>query len=112
MIRDVVTVGKALSDPHRIRALAAVSEAGDLCVCQIRELLGLANATVSTHMKILEEAGLVVRTKKGRWVHYAVPPPGKGSRDNVVAAVLDGLEGDKQVADDLRRLPSLRNCDS
>lgn len=60
---------KALSDASRLRALCAL-RAGELCVCQIVELLGLAPSTVSKHMSILANAGLVESTKKGRWVYY------------------------------------------
>ena len=60
---------KALSDPSRVRALYALQN-HELCVCQIIELLGLAPSTVSKHMSILTNAGLVKSTKKGRWVYF------------------------------------------
>jgi DNA-binding transcriptional ArsR family regulator len=65
----VTKMFKALSDASRLRALCAL-RAGELCVCQIVELLGLAPSTVSKHMSILANAGLVESTKKGRWVYY------------------------------------------
>lgn len=60
---------KALGDETRIRAVLALRD-HELCVCQIVELLELAPSTVSKHLQILKEAGLVESRKKGRWVYY------------------------------------------
>jgi len=69
VLQRIVAVFKALGDEHRLRALLALEER-ELCVCQIVELLGLAPSTVSKHMSILKQAGLVDGAKRGRWVHY------------------------------------------
>lgn len=60
---------KALSDPGRVKALKLL-EGGELCVCRIQEALGLAQPTVSRHLRLLVEAGLVQSRKKGAWVYY------------------------------------------
>lgn len=62
---------KALADPNRLRAFAAVQE-HELCVCQIVELLKLAPSTVSKHMSLLHDAGLVQSSKRGKWVYYSM----------------------------------------
>lgn len=62
---------KALGDETRIRAVLALRD-NELCVCQIVELLELAPSTVSKHLQILKEAGLVESRKKGRWVYYSL----------------------------------------
>ena len=64
----LLTIGKALGDATRLRALAALA-AGELCLCQIVDLFRLAPSTLSRHMQVLGEAGLVERRKQGRW-HY------------------------------------------
>ena len=69
MMRKVVEIAKALSDENRVRALMLL-DAGELCVCQIIEMLGLAPSTVSKHMSILKHADLVAGRKQGRWIHY------------------------------------------
>jgi ArsR family transcriptional regulator, arsenate/arsenite/antimonite-responsive transcriptional repressor len=66
---DFIAITKALSDPNRVRALMALRD-GELCVCQIIELLGLAPSTVSKHMSILKQAGLVENRKEERWMYY------------------------------------------
>ena len=65
-MREILSITKALSDESRLRALIAVKD-GELCLCQIIQVLGLAPATVSKHMDTLERAGLVERRRQGRW---------------------------------------------
>ena len=67
-IGDVVGIGKALGDSTRVRTLLALA-GGELCLCQIVSLFGSAPSTLSRHMNVLVDAGLVERRKKGRW-HY------------------------------------------
>ena len=71
-MRDVLTIAKALADQNRLRVLYALRK-GELCVCQITELLGLAQSTVSKHMAILHQARLVENRKDGRWIYYRLP---------------------------------------
>lgn len=66
----IASIFKALADSSRVRALAALNDQ-PLCACQVVELLGLAPSTVSKHMSVLVQAGLVATTKKGRWVYYS-----------------------------------------
>ena len=74
----LVNVLKALSDAGRIRIVMALAAAGELCVCQVVELLGLAPSTVSKHLSILKQAGLIKSRKKGRWVYYSFTDSGEG----------------------------------
>ncbi len=67
-----IAITKALSDTNRVRALIAL-RSGELCVCQIIELLGLAPSTVSKHMTVLKQAGLVKNRKEERWMYYRLP---------------------------------------
>ena len=66
----ILSIAKALSDGNRMRTVVALMEYDELCVCQIIEMLGLAPATVSRHMSVLQNAHLVESRKDGRWVHY------------------------------------------
>jgi ArsR family transcriptional regulator len=68
-MRDFLAVTKALGDETRVRALMALRDR-ELCLCQIIDLLGLAPSTVSKHMTLLQQAGLVERRKEGRWHFY------------------------------------------
>jgi len=71
-MKDILTLTKALADENRIRAVMMLRH-GELCVCQIIEMLGLAPSTVSKHMSILRQAHLVDGHKDGRWMYYCLP---------------------------------------
>ncbi len=64
-----MTITKALADPGRVRILLALRK-GELCVCQITELFGFAPSTISKHLSILHQAGLILSRKSERWVYY------------------------------------------
>lgn len=64
----------ALADPVRLRLLSLVSDAGEICSCDLREPLGKSQPTISHHTKALSEAGLIVGEKRGRWVWWSVVP--------------------------------------
>ena len=65
---------KALADPVRLRlvSLIASSPTGEACVCDLNDAFDLSQPTISHHLKVLHEAGLLDRTKRGVWVYYAV----------------------------------------
>ena len=63
-MREFMSITKALADPNRVRILLALRR-GELCVCQITELFGLAPSTVSKHLSILHHAGLIQSRKIG-----------------------------------------------
>jgi ArsR family transcriptional regulator len=68
-MRHLVKIFKALGDTNRIRVLKML-EVRPLCVCEIREVLGLANSTVSKHLSILRDAEFILDMKDGKWVEY------------------------------------------
>jgi ArsR family transcriptional regulator len=65
---------KALADEHRLRILATISRAGEVCVCDLTDALPLLQPTVSHHLKVLRDAGLVVAERRGTWVYYRLHP--------------------------------------
>ncbi len=67
---------KAMGDPTRLRllSLVAASADGEACVCDLNAPLELSQPTVSHHLKILVDAGLLTRTKRGTWSYYALVP--------------------------------------
>jgi ArsR family transcriptional regulator len=71
-MKELIRVMKALSDPNRVKAMKMLT-VRPLCVCEITAILGLAQPTVSKHLKVLEEAGLVESWKEGAWVNYRLP---------------------------------------
>src|SRR5699024_7083828 len=73
---DLARVFKALGDPARVKLFSLIvgSQAGEMCLCDLTEPIGLSQPTVSHHMKLLVDAGLVTREKRGRWSYYATTP--------------------------------------
>jgi len=69
---DFINITKALSDENRVRALMMLCD-GELCVCQLIKMLGLAPSTVSKHMSILRQARMVQARKEGKWMYYRLP---------------------------------------
>ncbi len=107
-MKEFLAITKALSDKSRVRAMMALA-GGELCVCQMIELLGLAASTVSKHMAILHQAGLVETRKDGRWIYYHFP--GKGAPPRVLQAirwVRKCLERAPQVVKDAKRLKAIK----
>jgi ArsR family transcriptional regulator, arsenate/arsenite/antimonite-responsive transcriptional repressor len=85
LLREAITAGqaaelarllKALADPTRLRLVSMVvaHEGGEACVCDLTEPLGLTQPTVSHHLKILVDAGIFTRDKRGVWAYYALVP--------------------------------------
>lgn len=83
---------KALGDPTRVRLLSMVAahEGAEACVCDLTEPVGLSQPTVSHHLKVLVDAGLLSRTKRGIWSYYAVVP---GSLEELAGTLAAGVPG-------------------
>ncbi len=97
-MKEYIRLMKALSDPNRVRVLKLLSQK-ELCVCEIQDLLGLAQSTTSKHMKILEDAGLVSSRKDGSWLIYKVAAGSKTAR--LLLTDLDGQFGDEPVLQEM-----------
>ena len=70
--QHLAKVFKALGDPTRVKLLSmiAANDAGEMCACDLTDPVGLSQPTVSHHMKILVDAGLVAREQRGKWAYY------------------------------------------
>jgi ArsR family transcriptional regulator len=96
MLEDKTKIFKALSDPNRLRILKAL-QTKVLCVCEIRELLQLANSTVSQHLSILKEEGFIIEEKSGKWVNYSINPRPSDPRISAILSTIDFWMGDDSV---------------
>lgn len=105
-LQSTIGVLKAMGHPVRLRILAMLRD-GELCVCQMTALLGLATSTVSAHLADLRRAGLVNERKYGRWVFYRLAeqePP-------VLAPVWEAVSKDPQVQADAKLLRQICEVD-
>ncbi len=87
-MENFIRVMKALSDPNRVKIMKML-EAKGLCVCEITDVLGLAQSTVSKHLKILEDADLVESWKDKAWVNYKLT---KNPENPYAATLNDNLK--------------------
>lgn len=103
-----VAITRALGHAGRLRTIAML-RSGELCVCQVTEVLGLAPSTVSLHLKELKRAGLIRERRQGRWVFIALSEDAEvRSWIDAALAALRGeprLEADAEMVEELRRLP-------
>jgi len=107
-MESTLRITKALADGNRLRAVMALSFYGELCVCQITELLDLATATVSRHMSMLQGAFLVTSRKEGRWVFYSLS---KTFPQDLLAWLRKALGGSGDIVADRERLKTIMSCD-
>jgi len=111
-LERLVSIGKALADPNRVRALFAC-RGRELCVCQITELLGLAPSTVSKHLSILRQAGLLESRKKGRWIYYRqCEEESTPAAREAIDLVMRTLSRDRRMREDERRLREILRIDA
>ena len=110
-MQDVMDSLKALGDENRVRILLALQD-GELCVCQVIELLGLAASTVSKHLSILRSARLVESRKDGRWMYYQLS---KKTRFPVQAQLFQlvskAVHDSSQASADRKALSNIRKED-
>ncbi len=95
---ELAAAFKVLADPARLRLLSLVASApgGEACACDLVEPVGRSQPTVSHHMAVLVEAGLLEREKRGRWAWYRVVP-------ERLAVLRDALAADAAAARGTRR---------
>lgn len=110
-MKTFIKVMKALSDPNRVKIIKLL-QCKNLCVCELREILGISQPTVSKHLKILEEVGLVYFIKTGLWVDYYLSD---GSQSPYAAGLLgdlgDWLEDNAEIRKLRDEIPFVRRED-
>jgi ArsR family transcriptional regulator, arsenate/arsenite/antimonite-responsive transcriptional repressor len=98
-MKDFIRVMKAFSDPGRVKIIKMLGEK-ELCVCEITAALQLAQPTISKHLKILEDAGLVEFSKEGSWVNYRLATDTSNQYAEVMLAHMHSwLSDDKEITE-------------
>jgi ArsR family transcriptional regulator, arsenate/arsenite/antimonite-responsive transcriptional repressor len=96
MIKEKTRLFKTLSDPNRLRILKML-QTKPLCVCEITGVLGLAASTVSKHLSIMKDSGLIIEEKEGKWVNYMINPKPSDERISYLLTTLDFWISDEQT---------------
>jgi ArsR family transcriptional regulator len=94
---------KALADPVRLRLLSLIAShaGGEACVCDLTGEFDVSQPTISHHLKVLRDSGLLTSQRRASWVYYRVVPDGLATLSTLAAlftvdsekAVLDGMKG-------------------
>jgi ArsR family transcriptional regulator len=71
---QIATRFKALADPTRVAIINCLSAADEVCVCHLTDTFDLSQPTISHHLRILREAGLVESSRRGTWAYYRLVP--------------------------------------
>lgn len=101
-MRDLADLFTALSDPSRLGMLALLQRHGEMCVCDIQEVLGVTQSRASRHLQVLRRAGLVQDRRVGPWVHYRIEErPGERQR-TLLRALPKLVDGDATDVIDTR----------
>ncbi len=110
-MKSFVKVMKALSDPNRVKIIKLLQQKM-MCVCELQGALNIAQPTVSKHLRILEEAGLVDYAKDGLWVNYFLAD-GHNSpyASNVLGNLKHWLEDDPEIVELVKKVPFLNRVE-
>ena len=96
-MRELTSFGQAIADPTRVRILAALQR-GELCVCELADALEISQSTLSGHLQVLRQTGMVITRKEGRWIYYSL--------DDRKAALIEAIFSHIQL--DIDSEPHLR----
>ena len=110
-MHEILSITKAMSDETRVRALLSLKD-GELCLCQIIEVLGLAPSTVSKHMNVLQQARLVERRKQGKWCFYRLADSKEGpAAKRALAWIIAELRDSPTITRDVEKIRKVRKQD-
>ena len=110
-MEDFITVMKALSDPVRVKIIKMLQRKM-MCVCELQEALQISQSSVSKHLRLLEEAGLVNYSKEGLWVNYYLSDGGKSPyASSLMGNLRHWLDDEPDVKKLIKRLSNIRRED-
>lgn len=102
-MNDIILLGKALSDAARVRILCALLDQ-ELCVCEMVDALEMGQSTLSSHLQIIRQSGLVITTRRHKMVAYELTGEATALLKNVFEANADALASDKRIRRDKTRI--------
>ncbi len=103
-LKKITRILKALADENRIRILYLLSERKNLCVCEIREIIGLSQPTISSHLKLLESNELITFNKDGKWVNYSMNTDLNIKLRQMLESIFSMMKTDNEVKEDRNRV--------
>jgi len=102
-LKKITKILKALADENRIRMLALLKERNGLCVCEITEIIGLSQPTISSHLKKLQDAEIITYSKDGLWVNYSLDENMEKEVKQLLDSMVQILSEDERIKSDVSR---------
>jgi ArsR family transcriptional regulator len=102
-MRELTSLGQAIVDPTRVRVIAALRR-GELCVCELVDALEISQSTLSTHLQVLRQTGLVTTRKEGRWVYYSLTDRKSVLIEAIFFHIQPNSDTDPRLRRDMRRI--------
>jgi len=102
-MKEITKILKALSDENRLRIVCLLFYKNELCVCEIQEIIGLSQPTVSFDLKKLKEAEILEYRKSGLWVYYSINENLETNLLNIINLLINKLKDDKKIKEDLKK---------
>ena len=102
-MKKIMKILKALSDENRLKIICLIFRKNGLCVCEIQEIIGLSQPTISFNLKKLEEAEIITHSKCGLWVNYSINENLEPNLMNIIKLLIDELKDDKKIKEDFKK---------
>ena len=102
-LKKITKILKALADESRVRILVLLKERNGLCVCEITEIIGLSQPTISSHLKKLQDAEIITYSKDGLWVKYSLDENMEKEIEQFLDSIVQILGEDEKIKSDVSR---------
>ena len=102
-LKKITKILKALADESRIRIVALLKKRNGLCVCEITEIIGLSQPTISSHLKKLQDAEIITYSKDGLWVKYGLDENMEKEVEQFLNSIVQILGEDERIKSDVSR---------
>ena len=102
-MKKIIKILKALSDENRLRIICLLFYKSRLCVCEIQQIIGLSQPTISFDLKKLEEAEIITYIKSGLWVNYSINENLEPNLLNIISLLVDEMKDDKRIREDFEK---------
>lgn len=102
-LKKLIKILKALADESRIRIVALLKKRNSLCVCEITEIIGLSQPTISSHLKKLQDAEIITYSKDGLWVKYSLDENMEEEVEQFLDSIVQILGEDERIKSDVSR---------
>ena len=106
-MREIASLFKSLEDETRLRIMALLLDAGELCVCHLMEVLQLPQSTVSRHLSNLKNAGWLKDRRAGIWIHYSIAGKLGPTHESIISALRSAVKQNATARQDKKRLANL-----